>query len=151
MYSSKFWLSVSFQVAQKASTILAPSRSLWKQRRETRARSCESQGLCNSEEPPAPPSSSCLLIWRRGGQKAKDLHCKHAPPVSFPGGWCRGRVGGGGGSSEVPIRSAIGSGHWVSGVGRGLPVLPLPPSCLRKLPEGSMGLETGHRGNERVF
>ena len=56
-----------------------------------------------------------------------------------------GGGGGKGGSNEVPIRFVIGSGHWVSGVGR----VPPYPHSAALLPEKAVLGVNGAGGRER--
>ena len=111
-----------------------------------------SQGHCNSKDPFAPHCSSCLL-FRKGWQKAKDLNCKHIPNTSLRRPSFLEVVEGAGDGKgegrearEVPILFVIGSGHWVSGVGR-VPLSPRSAALLQ--PEKSLQRFNEAGGRER--
>ena len=108
MYSSKFWLSVSFQVAQKASTILAFPRVLQKQMKAADAGISGSRGHCSSKDPLHLSAAPAFLFREEAGGKPRIWaastslrrpSCPEAVDAARDGKG--GAAGGSGGSSPL--------------------------------------------------
>ena len=149
MYSSKFWLSVSFQVAQKASTILAFPRLLQKQMKAADAGISGSRGHCNSKDPLHLTAAPAFLFREEaGGEPRIWVASTSLRRPSFPEAVEGARAGKGGRREArgAPVPFVIGSGHWVSGAGR---VPPSPRSAALLLPEKSLRSFNEVGGRER--
>lgn len=145
MYSSKFWLSVSFQVAQKASTILALSPCASEADKSGGNGDLRIAGPLQFQRPLVPHRSSCLYFEKRLAE-SQGFELKHIPSgVSLSRRLLKGQ---GMGRERGGRLGRFQSSLWLarataSGVGRVPPVLAAQPFCLRNLCKGSMRLEAG--------
>ena len=155
MYSSKFWLSVSFQVAQKASTILGFPRLLQKQMKAADAGISGSRGHCNSKDPLHLTAAPAFLFREEaGGEPRIWVASTSLRRPSFPEAVEGARAGKGGRREArgAPVPFVIGSATGLAEQVVSLPVLEAQPfCCLRNLCEASMRSEAGSGKWERVF
>lgn len=139
MYSSKFWLSVSFQVAQKASTILAFPRVLQKQMKAADAGISGSRGHCSSKDPLHLSAAPAFLFREEAGGKPRIWAASTSlRRPSFPEAVDAARDGKGGGGRLGGLQSSLwlAQATGLAGQVASLPVLAAQPFCsLRNLCE----------------